>query len=51
MLFWLAPGGYARFFAAAAAAIGHGPPDMEKLTALGKEHDVDIVGPPIAEDG
>lgn len=51
ILFLMSPGGFERYFAAASAAIGDGPPDMGVMIALGKEHDSDIVGPPIAGNG
>lgn len=47
ILFWMTPGGFEQFFAAAAEAIGSGPPDMKIMVAIGQEHDSDIVGPPI----
>jgi hypothetical protein len=45
----MTPGGYERFFARAVEVIGSGPPDMNAIAALGKQHDVDIVGPMIEE--
>ena len=45
----MTPGGYERFFARAVQVIGSEPPDMNAIAALGKEHDVDIVGPMIDE--
>jgi hypothetical protein len=48
ILFWMSPGGFERFFAAASEAIGSGAPDMGIMIAIGKEHDSDIIGPPIS---
>ena len=50
LLFWMTPGGYERFFAEAIQVIGPGAPDMGAIAALGKKHDVDIVGGFIEED-
>jgi quercetin dioxygenase-like cupin family protein len=49
LLFWMTPGGYEGFFAKALELVGSGPPDMNALAALGKAHDVDIIGPMIEE--
>lgn len=54
ILFWMRPGGYERFFAEAVEIVGADPsrpPDMDALAELGKEHDVDFVGPMIEEEG
>jgi quercetin dioxygenase-like cupin family protein len=49
LLFWMTPGGYERFFARAERLIGSGPPDMQAIAALGREHDVVIIGPMIED--
>jgi hypothetical protein len=44
------PGGYEKLFARAVQVLGSGRQDLEALAAVGKEYDLDVVGPMIAED-
>jgi len=45
LLFLCTPGGYEKFFEAMSQAVAGGPPDMETLMQVARDHGSEIVGP------